>query len=376
MKNMDSACLKAQKVKWSRSLKFQGIAFMLITAVCLVGGIILVMNNKGKSLVLDESLRLIEQTGDNVASTLNARSMEIAALARTIGSVAENLPKDEDVFNRTIPKLIDFKGDLNVAGGGVWPEAYSFDPKVERRSFFWGRDSGGTLTYYNDYNQPGPGYHNEEWYVVVRHCPPGTCFWSKSYMDPYSYQPMVTCTTATFDKKIFTGTVTIDLKLEGLNAFTESLREKTGGYIFILDRNNKFITFPDPALVKKIGKDDKGNRTEEFMSASEFAEKEPLFLSISKAVDEMNKDILDRAKKIQDYNYELAKLIDHDSYQINRNESEFIAAVISDPLREETVKTKLYGKSEIENDFILGEKSIVSLFHVPGSYWKGSIQCR
>jgi methyl-accepting chemotaxis protein len=231
---------------------------------------------------------------------------------------------------------------------------------------FWGRETDGSLKYYDDYNQPGPGYHNEEWYVAVRHAKPGTCSWSESYMDPYSYQPMVTCTVATFEQQSkFTGTVTIDLKLEGLQAIADTLQKKTGGYVFILDRNNKFITFPKPDLVKIKAQD-----SQEFILASQFAKKSPLFLPLSEAFDAMNQDILRLAHQLPHYDPNIAITIERDSYQIDQTKAALLSAVIADPLKNSQAQTKLYKKVTLENDILLNQASTAFIFHVPDSYWK------
>ncbi|MEN8216035.1 MAG: cache domain-containing protein [Pseudomonadota bacterium] len=361
--------MKKKSVKWHKSLSFQGIIGLAFISLLFVLGIVLIMSTSGKELISVETSKVIEEIGNNAVSRLTARSSEIAALTRTLAATTENLPKSETSFKEIIPKLIYFQGDLDVAGGGVWPEPYAFQPDKQRRSFFWGRESDGSLKYYDDYNQPGAGYHNEEWYVAVRHAKPGTCSWSESYMDPYSYQPMVTCTVATFDQqRNFSGTVTIDLKLEGLQAIAKTLQKETGGYVFILDRNNKFITFPKPALVKQIGQDSQGNRTEEFLFASEFAKKSPLFLPLSEAFKAMNQDILMQARKLQNYKSNIALEIDRDSYQIDRPKAELLSAVIANPFK--NTQTKLYKKVTLENDFLLNEASTAFIFLMPDSYWK------
>lgn len=267
------------------------------------------------------------------------------------------------------PSVFEFNGDRKVAGGGVWPEPYRFEKNMERRSFFWGRDKSGLLKYYDDYNDPaGKGYHNEEWYVVARHAGPGRCFWSKSYVDPYSLEPMVTCTVGTFEEEKFTGVVTVDLKLEGLEDSVMKWQEKTGGYIALLDRNGKFITFPSAKMeAKTVSMDANGNNSREFMTADEFAEKQPLFKPINNAVLRMNQFILRKAKDISQVR---AATIDADSYQIEHDEAEFVSAILMDPLKERTRKSKLLDSFEIENDFLLHERSLVYLFHIPGSYWK------
>lgn len=353
-------------VKWYKSLAFLGVLGLTLIPLWDMGGIFAVMQTIGKKLVLEESSRLIEQTGNNVVQDIVTRSRQIEGLCRGLSSASESLPLDEGLFRSTIPIMIDFKGDPGVAGGGIWPEPGAFRPGVDRRSFFWGRDEKGSLKYYDDYNY-GRGYHNDEWYPVVRYSRPGNCFWSRSYMDPYSYQPMVTCTIGIVRNGKLFGVSTIDLKLEGLHQFAADWQKRTGGYVFLLDRNNKFLSFPDPTLVRRTGRDEKGNRTEEFVSTAELAKTQPDFQPISDAVVQMNREILQSAKSSPRYDAALPAKIDRDSDQIDQEEAEFIAAVIADPLGD---SARLFRSFEIANDFINKEKSTVFLFHVPQSYWK------
>jgi len=356
--------------KWYKSLSFQGIMMLALITFWLLVGIIFIMNTLGKEPISFETSKFIEQLGNNVVSKLTTRSKEIAALTRTLAVTAENLPKSENAFNKTIPKLIDFQRDLEIAGGGVWPEPYTFQADRKKRSFFWGRNAQGHLLYYDDYNQSEPGYHHEEWYVAVRHMKPGTCSWSESYMDPYSYQPMVTCTVATFEQRTFSGTVTIDLKLEGLQAIIESFQKKTGGYIFLLDRNNKFITFPKPTLVKQISQDTQGHQTENFIFASELAQKFDQFAPLSAALTKMNQFILTQARQMPDYDFKIATEIEQDSYQINQQQAELLAAMIANPIQMETSQSKLYQQVILADDFLLQEAATSFIFHVPETYWK------
>ncbi|AFY69679.1 multi-sensor hybrid histidine kinase [Thalassoporum mexicanum PCC 7367] len=364
--------MKPPVVKWYRSLSFQGILGLVLIAMWLVGGIVLVMHTRGKKLVSGEAVKLIEQTGNNAVAELHGRALEIEALARSLAATTEGLPREPSQFKNIVPQLLDFQGDLDIAGGGVWPEPGKFAANVERHSFFWGRNKDGKLQYYDDYNQPGPGYHHEEWYVAVRHSNPGNCVWSRSYMDPYSYQPMVTCTVATFDRQQqFSGTVTVDLKLEGLQAFAAAISQKTGGYVFILDRDNKFITFPQLEQVKRFNPGTQGNHTEEFILAAEFASREPLFAPLAQAVEQVNQEIIDRAQQMPEYEPTVAQQIDQDSYQINAAEAKLLAATLIDPLNLNYSDTKLYrSQINLDQDLLLDEPARAFIFTVPSSYWK------
>ncbi|MCB1165475.1 MAG: SpoIIE family protein phosphatase [Leptospiraceae bacterium] len=360
---------QAVKVKWYKSLTFLILFALTLVPLWDLGGIALIMTTEGRDLVVKESSRLIEQLGNNAIMEIGRRSREIEALTRSLATMGATLPRNEQTFRTMLPPVIDFGQDNAVAGGGVWPEPFKFNPSIEKRSFFYGRDESGSLQYFDDYNH-GRGYIHDEWYPVVRYSQPQRCFWSKSYMDPYSFQPMVTCTVAIRKGAAFEGVATIDLKLEGLHALMERIREKTGGYVFLLDRNNRFLTFPEPSLVKEVSVDSDGNRSEEFISAADYAKKQPLFAPIAQAVASMNRDILDQAQQSDRYSADIAAQIDADSDQINREEAEFISAVIADPMKERTKQSYLYRKFTIPDDWQAHEESIVFLFHVPQSYWK------
>ncbi len=356
------------KTEWYNSLNCQLLIGLVIFAFGLISSFMLTINTKGKKLVFAESSRLIQQTGDNAVSDLTTRSREIEGLTRTLGLIAQQLPKSELTFNDFIPNIIDFQGDMNIAGGGVWPEPYSFDSNMERRSFFWGRESDGTLKYYDDYNESG--YHHEDWYVIGKYLDPGNCFWSRSYVDPFSQQPMVTCTVATQEKGKFSGVVTIDIKLEGLQAFTESWQKKTGGYVFIVDRDNKFISFPDLNLVKQVEKDHNGQTKTEFIMAEDLATVKPLFYPIAQALEVINQDILIQTQEMPNYKAKIIDNLEQDSDQINSQQAQLINVILNNPLKGKTNSTRLLKQLEIENDWFLQEKSTVYIFHVPNIYWK------
>ena len=325
------------------------------------------INREGKKLVFRESSRLIQQTGDSAVSDLTVRTQEVAALTRTLGLTVEQLSKSETIFRSLIPAIIDFQGDMDIAGGGVWPEPYRFDPDVEKRSFFWGREQDGTLKYYDDYNESG--YHDRDWYAIAPYLKPGKCFWSSSYVDPFSQQPMVTCTVATQENGEFSGVVTIALRLEGLQAFTTAWQKKTQGYIFIVDRDNKFISFPDTNLVKRSKKDSNGTTTE-FLFASELVKVHPEFAPIAEALEKINQEILEQAQQMPNYKLETVAQLEQGSYQINSQQAQLMSVILADPLAGKTDSTRLLKQLEIDDDWLLEEKSIVDIFHIPNTYWK------
>lgn len=376
------------------SITFKVIAGLIIFDTILLLSITTLMNTVGTKLVVEESSKRVEETGNNMVMAIGKRLKNIEGLAKSIANAGEKVSFSEKALRSVLINIINFDDDYSVAGGGVWFEPKAFDNKTIRKSFFWGRDDKNKLQFFDDYNKKGlnydedkfnkdekyknaflaaPGYQNEEWYVVVRHMKgEGQCFWSSSYMDPYSFQPMVTVTCPMKnDAGSFIGVSTVDLKLEGLNSFTEEWREKTGGYIFILDRNGKFVSFPKPELAKNITKDDKGKiKSEEFITIDEFAKKYEWFNPITKDLRKWDDEILKIAEKNKNYDSNLAAEIDKSSYQISEFDARAINAIIHNPLGALTKKSNLVESFDFSNDQILKEKAKVSFFHLPESYWK------
>ncbi len=349
------------------SLLWLGVLFALLLA-----SIILIMNTYGKRLVIAETKRRIEEAGNRRVAELERRSHEISTLVRTVAKVTEGLPKDEGVVVQTLPPLLDLGRDPGIAGGGFWPEPQAFIPGIDRRSFFWGRDPRGSLVATNGYNETfGPGYHNEEWYVPLKFRAPGSVFWSGAYTDPYTLTPKVTCSTGVFEDGRFLGATTVDLQLAGLSNLVASWQKAGGGYVFLLDRNDRFLTFPKVEMVTTIGIDEKGNRPENFLTAEAFAKKEPRFAPIAEALRTMDRDVLTRARTTRGFDSTAAGKIDQASYAIDAAEAEYIAATLVDPLGPQSQERgNLYSTTEVADDPVSGQRSLAFLFHVPGSYWK------
>ncbi len=348
--------------------------FFFLLAIVTVG-VSAIVNLLGKPLLIRENQRLIESSGNKIVSDLLQHVQMTEALTATLAAAGTVLEPDEEKYKTAIPAIMDFKGhEALIAGGGLWPEPYTFTPGVERRSFFWGRRPGGTLKYFDDYNHPeGKGYHNEEWYVPAKYIPAGEGFWSKSYMDPYSYQPMVTCTVPMKKDGAFLGVATIDLKLEGLHAFFQRAAARTGGYAFAVDRNNKFLSFPDEKPALSISKDAKGKLVKEFIYAAALAQKEPLFAPLAESLERINRNIITSAMKSSGFSEALPARINSGSYQINAAEANLIAAIMQDPLKESTVSTNKLEQLTLPDDLILKEPVIVTIFHMPRTYWKAVI---
>lgn len=356
------------KVKSKNTILFKFSLGLSLQILVMIVAIYMVVDLVAKDYLIKKNKELIDEIGSHIVSEISQRISIAETLTRNLASAGETLPKDPQLFFNVIPQMLDIKENQDfIAGGGVWPEPQLFTPGVARRSFFWGRDSLGELQYFDQYNDiESTGYHSEEWYVPSRYSQQGECLWSKSYMDPYTLAPMVTCTVAMFNKQKFLGNATVDVSLQQLKSILYKGSAKLGGYAYAVDRNNKFLSFPDDKMTK-ITKRDNNNSTQEYITVSQLADKIELFKPIAGILTEINQSLI---QPISAKNRLLAEDIAEQSKQITSLEAKLIVAnmlMLGDQGKHTNTKTISVIS---EQDFLLGEPVNVSVFLMPKTLWK------
>jgi signal transduction histidine kinase/CheY-like chemotaxis protein len=350
------------------SLAFQIPLLFIIMLSFMMGAFLWVMENQSKPLLLKVAKQQARETGESIVGALSERLALTASLVTAMASSAEALPKDINQYKKVIKHQLDYKGTEHfIAGGGVWPEPFQFNKKQQRRSFFWGRDnsSNNQLKYYNDYNLAHLGYHNEEWYVPARFVGHDEVYWSRSYMDPYSFQPMVTATAPMYRDDKFYGVATVDIKLEGLTELLAAKALRFQGYAYALDRNGTFLSFPNDSMSQRISLDDNNNKVVENINISELAKSSPYIPNIITSLSE-----LEELGKLNPALINLAQKIANSSYQIEIKEAHRIINVIANPFKHKNLGNTFIKEIEMSHDPILNEPVLINVFHVPNTYWK------
>jgi diguanylate cyclase (GGDEF)-like protein len=356
------------RVKSKNTILFKFSLGLSLLFLVMITATYMVVDLVAKDYLVNKNKELIDEIGSHIVSEISQHISIAETLTRNLAAVGETLPKDPQLFRKVIPQMLDMKENKDlIAGGGVWPEPQQFSAGITRRSFFWGRDNSGILQYFDQYNDiESTGYHSQDWYVPGRYNKKGECLWSKSYMDPYTLAPMVTCTVAMFNQQNFSGNATVDVSLQQLNSILREGSAKLSGYAYAVDRNNKFLSFPDKQITK-ITTRSNYNLTQEYITVNELADKHKSFLPIANVLTEINKSLiqsLSGEKKL------LAEDIAAQSKQLSPLEAQLIVANLS-ILREQEDNPNFTTTSVIsEQDFILGEPANVSVFIIPKTLWK------
>jgi len=345
--------------------------FLLLIIVSFV--VCYTMMTIAQPLLIKNQQERVEALGYQIVAQLSNSIIMTETIAASIANVYTGMPeKDAAVLKGLLPDLIDLPGTAKfIAGGGVWPEPFMFSRDRERRSFFWGRKADNQLHYFDDYNSTeGAGYHHEKWYVPARYAKSQKSIWSESYVDPYSLQPMITCTVPMFEKGEFVGVSTVDLKLEGLSKLFAIAGQKVDGYLFAVDNSNKFLAFPDQKLIRQA--DDYGeiNPALDFIDCDVLAQNDKRFVPVCTAITGIDEKNIAQVKKRSPGYGKLVKTLERESYQIDSRQARMIAAFLNSPLPDSSVVSQKLTSFKVADDLLLHESVMVTIFHIPAADWK------
>jgi len=352
------------------------LSAQLISGLVILIALILLISTaviwfKGRPLLEDLGQRSRIQQAQNVALALEQKVSEIIGITRSLAAASAQLPHDSAMVKSVVPPLLNQLGKNSmIAGGGIWPEPHAFKQGVIRHSFFWGRNNQGELVFFDNYNDPeSQGYQNEEWYVPARLLKEGEVYWSKSYTDPYSLQPIVTCTAPIVVQGQFRGVATIDLKLDVVSLVLEQLVNGLDAYAFVVDRNNKFIAYPYPDRVMTVRQQGETKKPD-YLDVRELADIQPSFAYYARHLGELDRRLFSSfSERSSEYSINV-NILEHSSYQIENSEARRIAAHLWQQSENKASFPKKVDLFSVPRDAILAESASAVVFQMPSTNWK------
>lgn len=363
------------KKRFYHGLTFRMSFGLLVFLLAVLSVNFFITDSRGREVIIQQSDKLNDEIGKTITLSLREKLSVAESLGRSIAKLAVAFDQNAEEYHRILPEIYNQLGMENmIAGGGVWPEPFLFDANKERASFFWARNALGELEFLNDYNDPsGRGYHKEEWYVPIRYLEPNQVYWSRSYQDPHSLEPMVTCSVPIWHEGVFKGVVTVDLRLSGLSEFMQHQTRLIGGYAFALDRNDRLLSFPGTDE-RRLSQFDLVQYTEDaYPTLRSLVKKNTALKSVAHELQRasVQYDVNQSFSKSQDVEL-LSKSLIRDSDQIDLEEARKIARIMLEAQTDKQFSTLAkYGRRlSILHDPLLKEASSVSVIHMPDIGWK------
>lgn len=355
----------------TRMLMILSLAFLLIIMM-----VYWVIETQGKPRMSEMTSETVVETGNEVINSIMANINHVDGMAKATSAISGGLPKDEASYQDTIGNLMQ-QTDQRIVGGGVWFDPNMYQQGQERQSFVWARDSAGMMQptdrYNNESQTPNP-YYRDWWYIPAMYARHDHCVWSRAYVDPVSNNPMMTCAKALYDSQnqAFDGVVSFNLLLDNLDDAMRRWQEKVGGYVFLVDLDNRFLTFPDQSIVKQVTAN---NPQGEMMTASQLASDNSAFAPIASSLDMLNRKLIDEAVAKDEGRYNLAArsiLSTTNMNKISEQESKLLSALLLLNVDQafNLVDSHLVDTIAVPNDFVLQEPATAFIFQMPFTYWK------
>jgi len=355
----------------TRMLIILALAFLLIILM-----VYLVIETQGKPRIMEMTSETVVETGNEAINSIMASINHVDGLAKATSTMAGGLPKQDDIYKQTFGNLMQ-QTDARIVGGGVW-----FDPNMyvqgrERQSFVWARDTSGVmqpLTRYNQARQTPTPYYRDWWYIPAMYARHDHCVWSRAYVDPVSSQRVMTCAKALYDSRnqAFDGVVSFNLLLDNLGAAMKKWQDKLGGYVFLVDLDNRFLAFPEQS---KVTQTTENNPQGEVVTARQLAAQSPGFAPIADSLERINHQLIDEALAKDEGRFTLAArsiLSTTNLDKISEQESKLLSALLLLNIDQTfaLVDSHLVETIAVPDDFILQQPATAFVFRMPFTYWK------
>lgn len=355
----------------TRMLIILAVSFSLIIIM-----VYWVIETQGKPRLLEMTSETVIETGNEVINSIMASIYHVDGLAKATSTLAGGMPKEDGIYKETLGNLMR-QADERIVGGGVWFDPNSYAMGQDRQSFVWTRDTSGVMQpteRYNQVLQTPNAYYRDWWYIPAIYARHDHCVWSRAYVDSVSNQPMMTCAKALYDSQnqAFNGVVTFDLLLDNLHAAIEKWQDKVGGYVFLVDLDNRFLTFPDQSIVKKATENSPQG---EMVTARELADSNPKFAPIADSLDAVNATLIDDAiaKDNSRYNFAARSILSTtNTGKISEQESQLLSALLLLNVDQSfnLAQSHLIDTIAVPHDFVLQQPATAFVFRMPFTYWK------
>lgn len=355
----------------TRILVILALAFLLIILL-----VYWVIQTQAKPRILAMTSEIVVETGNEAINSIMASINHVDGLAKATSTMAGGLPKQDDIYKQTFGNLMQ-QTDARIVGGGVW-----FDPNMyvqgrERQSFVWARDTSGVmqpLTRYNQARQTPTPYYRDWWYIPAMYARHDHCVWSRAYVDPVSNQRVMTCAKALYDSRnqAFDGVVSFNLLLDNLGTAMKRWQDKLGGYVFLVDLDNRFLAFPEQS---KVTQTTENNPQGEVVTARQLAAQSPGFAPIADSLERINHQLIDEALAKDEGRFTLAArsiLSTTNLDKISEQESKLLSALLLLNIDQTfaLVDSHLVETIAVPDDFILQQPATAFVFRMPFTYWK------
>ncbi len=303
-----------------------------------------------KKSVIEENAKQKATLGTaEIVGEIKSTQIEMEENVLILASIASEKYEKNQLLKDIIYDVMSAAQEVNIVSGGVWFEPYAVNSKKENEIIFFNRNKTGKLYPVKDYMETNPNdYREMEFYSLTRYLKEGEALWTKVYTDPVTSVRMITVVSPIYRDGKFIGAASIDIKV---GYYNKKIKAFDNNYFMIIDRAGTFIS--KSLLVEKHIK------------------KEDIYQVDDPKLGSMLKYImktLDQYEKKAQYDSNIANKLSESSFEIDLKDGKRIASIMDNKKKSisKNIESQIYF---IETDPLLGEKSVLAIFHFPDTDW-------
>ncbi len=342
--------MKGEEMKWHDSVRVKLIGFFLIVSTVFMITLLSVINILKHDALIHNASDEVNLATIQVLNNLQNNKYKVEEIVLALASVSRDFNHTVDQ-EEIIRNLLEANNSGLIISGGIWFAPYAIDSNREDLNYFFNREKDNSFTLVKDYLQNSPiHYRDTEYYVVASYLKKGETYWTKVYQDPVTKKDMITVASPIYRGDTFIGVASVDLVIKEYNTKIFGAFKYPHKYLMMIDREGAIIT--------------KSKLLKQFSDAKRLYSKDSLeFTKDFQAL----KPIFDDCVTSQECNESLAKALSNKSLEISEEEGIRIAKIFERRGRDKGVWQTI---NFIDNDPILQEDSVVTLFHFPLTDWK------
>jgi signal transduction histidine kinase len=303
-----------------------------------------------KESVIEENAKQKATLGTaEIVGEIKKTQIKMEERVLILASIAAEKYEKNQLLKDIIYDVLSATQEANIVSGGIWFEPYAINSKKENEIIFFNRNKTGKFYPVEDYMETNPNNYREmEFYSLTRYLKEGEIFWTKVYSDPVTRVRMITVVSPIYRDGKFIGAASIDIKV---GYYDKKIKAFDNNYFMIIDRAGTFIT--KSLLVEKHMK------------------KEDIYQVDDPKLSSMLKYImktLNQHEKKAQYNSNIANKLSESSLEIDLKDGKRIASIMGN--REKSISENIESQIHfIKTDPLLGEKSVLALFHFSDTDW-------
>ena len=232
------------KIKWYRSIRTKLIVSLALFTLFFLAAITAALFYVRNSTLPESANREIAVETSSILAAIEKIETIAEEMVVTLASVASKLPNDDTLREAMVTAVLsaDREDFTHLVSGGIW--FTRTDTKSGDKTLFFNEKKRGTFESVEEYRRKDRvDYSTMEFYRLGNEAENGETRWTKVYIDPVTRIRMITVVSPIFREGRRIGVASVDIRV-GIHSrqHLQKLEDQEHSYAIMMDRNGTFVS--------------------------------------------------------------------------------------------------------------------------------------